>query len=64
VRIEKIIVTVLHEAHARQVEEVMYTLQKVPEKIYGWAGFFPPQPFPLARRNGSRSSRAKGYIRA
>ena len=31
VRIEKIIVTVLHEAHGRQVEETTETLGEAPE---------------------------------
>ncbi len=34
VRIEKIIVTVLHEAHGRQVEETMETLGEGPEGFY------------------------------
>ncbi len=34
VRIEKIITTVLHEAHQRQVEEVMDTLSEGPEGFY------------------------------
>lgn len=34
VRIEKIIATVLHEAHKRQVEEVMITLQEGTEGLY------------------------------
>ena len=34
VRIEKIIATVLHEAHRRQVEEVMETLQEGSEGLY------------------------------
>lgn len=34
VRIEKIIATVLDEAHKRQVEEVMDTLQEGPEGLY------------------------------
>lgn len=34
VRIEKIIVTVLHEAHKRQVEETMETLAEGPEGFY------------------------------
>ena len=34
VRIEKIIATVLHEAHERQVEETMYTLSEGPEGFY------------------------------
>ncbi|MCA1717091.1 MAG: hypothetical protein LC781_09710 [Actinobacteria bacterium] len=34
VRIEKIIVTVLHEAHGRQVEETMNTLSEGPEEFY------------------------------
>jgi hypothetical protein len=34
VRIEKIVATVLHEAHKRQVEEVMDTLQEGPEGLY------------------------------
>jgi hypothetical protein len=35
VRIEKIIATVLHEAHERQVEETMYTLSSEgPERFY------------------------------
>ncbi len=34
VRIEKIIVTVLHEAHKRQVEETMETLGEGPEGFY------------------------------
>ncbi len=36
VRIEKIIATVLHEAHERQVEEVMDTLEEGPEGLYEW----------------------------
>ena len=34
VSIEKIIVTVLHEAHKRQVEETMETLAEGPEGLY------------------------------
>jgi hypothetical protein len=34
VRIEKIIATVLDEAHERQIEEVMDTLQEGPEGLY------------------------------
>ena len=34
VRIEKIIATVLDEAHRRQVEEVMATLEEDPEGLY------------------------------
>lgn len=34
VRIEKIIVTVLHEAHKRQVEEAMETLGEGPDGFY------------------------------
>lgn len=34
VRIEKIIVTVLHEAHKQQVEEAMETLAEGPEGFY------------------------------
>jgi hypothetical protein len=34
VRIERIIATVLEEAHKRQVEEVMDTLQEGPEGLY------------------------------
>jgi hypothetical protein len=34
VRIEKILCTVLHEAHEWQVEEVMDTLSKKPEDFY------------------------------
>jgi hypothetical protein len=34
VRIEKIIATVLHEAHNRQVEEVMETFEEGPEGFY------------------------------
>jgi hypothetical protein len=34
VRIEKIIALVLHEAHERQVEEVMETLSERPEGFY------------------------------
>lgn len=33
-RIEKILVTVLHEAHRRQVEEAMDTLAEGPEEFY------------------------------
>ncbi len=33
-RIEKIIVTVLHEAHKRQVEETMKALEERPEGLY------------------------------
>ena len=35
VRIEKILCTVLHEAHRRQVEETMETLGEGPEGFYG-----------------------------
>ena len=35
VRIEKILCTVLHEAHQRQAEETMKTLVKGPEGFYG-----------------------------
>jgi hypothetical protein len=35
VRIEKILCTVLHEAHERQVEETMQTLSERPEGFYG-----------------------------
>ena len=34
VRIEKILCTVLHEAHERQVEETMETLSEGPESFY------------------------------
>jgi hypothetical protein len=34
VRIEKILVTVLHEAHRRQVEEALKTLSEGPEGFY------------------------------
>jgi hypothetical protein len=34
VRIEKILCIVLHEAHDRQVEEVMETLSEGPEEFY------------------------------
>ena len=34
VRIEKILCTVLHEAHRRQVEETMDTLSEGPERFY------------------------------
>ena len=34
VRIEKIICTLLHEAHERQVEETMETLSEGPEGYY------------------------------
>ncbi len=34
VRIEKILCTVLHEAHDQQVEEVMETLSEGPEDFY------------------------------
>lgn len=34
VRIEKIVTTVLHEAHKRQVEKVMETLLEGPEEFY------------------------------
>ena len=34
VRIEKILCTVLHEAHWRQVEEAMDTLYEGPESFY------------------------------
>ncbi len=34
VRIEKILCTVLHEAHRRQVEEAMETLEEGPEGFY------------------------------
>lgn len=39
VRIEKIIATVLHEAHERQVEEVMEAIEEGPEGLYKY-------PFP------------------
>lgn len=35
VRIEKILCTVLHETHERQVEEAMQTLSEGPEEFYG-----------------------------
>ncbi|MDP9438920.1 MAG: hypothetical protein M3P49_09265 [Actinomycetota bacterium] len=35
VRMEKIIVTVLHEAHERQVEEATDALAEGPERFYG-----------------------------
>jgi hypothetical protein len=35
VRIEKILCTVLHEAHGRQVKETMETLSEEPEGYYG-----------------------------
>ncbi len=35
VRIEKVIAVVLHEAHGRQVEEVVETLDEGPEGFYG-----------------------------
>ena len=34
VRIEKILTTVLHEAHEQQVEETMDTLAEGPERFY------------------------------
>jgi hypothetical protein len=34
VRIEKILCTVLHEAHKQQIEEVMDTLSERPEGFY------------------------------
>ncbi len=34
VRIEKVIAVVLHEAHERQVEETMETLEEGPEEYY------------------------------
>jgi hypothetical protein len=34
VRIEKIVCTILHEAHQRQVEETMDTLSEGPEAFY------------------------------
>jgi hypothetical protein len=34
VRIEKILCTVLHEAHERQLEETMDTLSEGPEGVY------------------------------
>ena len=34
VRIEKIMITVLYEAHKRQVEEIMETLAEGPEGFY------------------------------
>jgi hypothetical protein len=34
VKIEKILCTVLHEAHQRQVEETMNTLSEGPEGFY------------------------------
>lgn len=34
VRIEKILCTVLHQAHERQVEETIDTLSKGPERFY------------------------------
>ena len=35
VRVEKIIYTVLHEAHERQIEETMATLSGRPDGFYG-----------------------------
>jgi hypothetical protein len=46
-RIEKILCTVLHEAHGRQVEQTMESLDEGLEGSYGRARFFPPQPLPL-----------------
>lgn len=34
VRIEKIVTTVLHEAHEQQVEQAMKTLEEGPEGFY------------------------------
>jgi hypothetical protein len=35
VRIERILATVLYEAHEQQVEEKMRTLSEEPERFYG-----------------------------
>ena len=35
VRVEKIICTVLHEVHERQIEEIMATLSDGPDGFYG-----------------------------
>jgi hypothetical protein len=51
VRIEKILCTVLHEAHERQVEESMDILSEGPEGLCRRAGFFPPHPLSSVRRN-------------
>ena len=42
VRIEKILVRVLHEAHARQVEETMEVLSQGPKRFYEGT---PEEPF-------------------
>jgi len=34
VRMEKILCTVLHEVHMRQVKDTMYALSEGPEEIY------------------------------
>ncbi len=34
VRIEKILCTVLHEAHERQIEKMMESLEEGPEEFY------------------------------
>jgi hypothetical protein len=60
VSIEKTICAALHEAHKRQVEEVMDTLSEEPE-VLQVSGFLPPQPLSLARRKGSRRSQPKRY---
>jgi hypothetical protein len=36
VRIEKILCTILHEAHERQFKETMATLSEGPEGTYKW----------------------------
>ena len=43
VRIEKILCTVLHESHTRQVEETMNTLSEGPEGLLRIGCFLPPR---------------------
>jgi hypothetical protein len=56
VRIEKIVATVLDEAHKRQVEEVMKNVVRGTGRVLRVSGFFTPQPLPRVRRKGSRHS--------
>jgi hypothetical protein len=55
VRIEKIVCTVLNDAHEQQVKEVMYTLSEGPGSSTGKALSFRRNPLSLARRKVSEA---------
>jgi hypothetical protein len=57
VRIEKVIALVLHEAHERQVEEVMETLSEGPEGFY-------KSPYRREIGRSARSSPLEGHLPA